>query len=182
MAEEVPAYAQLQQEVAIACGQDIGTARWALELGTGTGTTAVAVRPFHPGVALVGLDASENMLRVAAERLPGAELRIGRLQDELPAGPFDLVFSALAVHHLDGPAKADLFRRVFDVLEPGGRFVIGDLVVPEDPADVVTPVDGEFDVPSSVAEQVSWLSDAGFDAHAAWRARDLAVLVADKPG
>jgi tRNA (cmo5U34)-methyltransferase len=141
----------------------------------------VAVRPFHPGVALVGLDASENMLRVAAERLPDAELRIGRLQDELPAGPFDLVFSALAVHHLDKLEKIDLFRRVFDVLEPGGRFVLGDLVVPEDPLDVVTPVDGEFDVPSSADDQVAWLGDAGFDAHVVWQDRDLAVLVGDKP-
>ena len=33
-----------------------------------------------------------------------------------PAGPFDLVASALAVHHLDGPGKAELFRRLAGVL------------------------------------------------------------------
>jgi tRNA (cmo5U34)-methyltransferase len=64
----------------------------------------------HPGATLVGIDASADML--AAADVPGADLRVGRLQDELPAGPFDLVFSVLAVHHLDGPGKADLFRRV----------------------------------------------------------------------
>jgi hypothetical protein len=37
------------------------------------------------------------------------------------------------------PVKADLFARIAARLRPGGRFVLGDVVVPEDPADVVTP-------------------------------------------
>jgi tRNA (cmo5U34)-methyltransferase len=103
------------------------------------------------------------------------------LEDPLPAGPFDLVVSALAVHHLDGPGKADLFRRVAAVLDPGGRFVIGDLVVPDDPADVVTAIDGVYDTPSSAAEQIASLRAAGLVAELAWSHRDLAVLVADAP-
>src|SRR5262245_62724772 len=39
-------------------------------------------------------------------------LLVGRLEDPLPQGPFDLVVSALAVHHLDAASKADLFRRI----------------------------------------------------------------------
>jgi tRNA (cmo5U34)-methyltransferase len=103
---------------------------------------------------------------------------VARLEDPLPRErPFDLVFSALAVHHLDGPAKADLFTRVAAVLAPGGRFVLGDLIVPEDPADVVTPIDGAFDVPSTIEEQLGWLATAGLAPALAWRERDLAVLV-----
>jgi tRNA (cmo5U34)-methyltransferase len=37
---------------------------------------------------------------------------------------------------------------VAGVLAPGGRFVFGDVVVPEDPADVVTPIDGVYDTPT----------------------------------
>jgi tRNA (cmo5U34)-methyltransferase len=91
------------------------------------------------------------------------------------------VVSALAMHHLDGAGKADLFRRVAAVLAPGGRFVLGDVVVPEDPADVVTPIDGEYDKPSSTADQLRWLADAGFAARVTWQDRDLAVLAADLP-
>jgi hypothetical protein len=40
------------------------------------------------------------------------------------------MFSVLAAHHLGGPGKADLFRRVAAGLAPGGRFVLGDVVVP----------------------------------------------------
>ena len=52
----------------------------------------------------------------------------------MPEGPFDLVASALAVHHLHDVDKAELFGRVRGVLAPGGLFVLGDVVVPIDPA------------------------------------------------
>jgi tRNA (cmo5U34)-methyltransferase len=174
MAEEVPAYARLQDEV-VAATAGLAVAR-ALELGTGTGETAGRVLAAHAGAALIGIDASANML--AHADLPGADLRVARLEDPLPGGPFDLVFSALAVHHLDGPGKADLFTRVAAVLAPRGRLVLGDVVIPADPADVVTPIDGVYDQPSTVADQLDWLRAAGLDARVSWSERDLAVLTA----
>jgi trans-aconitate methyltransferase len=185
MAEDVPAYARLQAAVAEAAGAGAPgggqPAARLLELGTGTGETAVHVLAAHPGASLVGVDASEAMLERARARLPEADLQVARLQDALPDGPFDLVFSALAVHHLDGAEKASLFARVAAVLAPGGRFVLGDLVVPEDPSDVVTPIDGVFDTPSSIDEQLGWLRDAGLGAQLTWREKDLAVLVGTAP-
>ena len=173
--DEVPDYDRLQDEVARAT--DGVDARRVLELGTGSGVTSRRVLQRHPAAELTGVDSSEHMLAVAD--LPGADLRLQDLRDELPEGPFDLVFSALAVHHLDGPAKADLFARVAAVLAPGGRFVLADVVVPEDPADVVTPLDAGFDLPETVPDLLAWLSDAGLRARVSWQARDLAVLVAD---
>ena len=107
----------------------------------------------------------------ARESLPAGrvELRVGRLQDPLPDGPFDLVASALCVHHLDGAEKADLFARVRDSLAPGGRFVLADVVVPVDPAPSRTPLTPGYDKPDSVADQLRWLSDAGFDAASSGR-------------
>ena len=177
MLSEMPDYVRLQDEAAAATGT--GAARL-LELGSGTGETARRVLARHPGAALTGIDASADMLAVARDTLPGADLRESRLQGPLPAGPFDLVFSVLAVHHLDGAGKADLFTRVAAVLEPGGRFVIGDVVVPDDPADAITPLSPSYDLPSRADEQLIWLSAAGFDASVAWSARDLAVLTARK--
>jgi tRNA (cmo5U34)-methyltransferase len=86
--------------------------------------------------------------------------------------------SALAVHHLDEAGKADLFRRVARVLMPDGVFVLGDLIVPELAEDAVTPVDGDFDRPSSVVEHLGWLREAGLEARAVWLDIDLGVLVA----
>jgi hypothetical protein len=63
-----------------------------------------------------------------------------------------------------------------------GRFVLGDVVVPEDPADVVTPLDDEIDKPSTVSEQPRWLEAAGLRARVAWAHRDLAVMVGEPRG
>jgi tRNA (cmo5U34)-methyltransferase len=121
------------------------------------------------------------MLERARTVVPQADLRLGRLQDPLPGGPFDLVVSALAVHHLDGPGKQDLFRRIAAVLEPGGAFVLADVVVPENDEDVVTPIDWEYDLPDRVDDQLAWLRDAGLDAEAIWSYKDLAVMRATRP-
>jgi tRNA (cmo5U34)-methyltransferase len=170
MHEEIPGYEELQDAVAAAA-----TGRRILELGTGTGETALRVLARNPGAHWTGIDASEAMLAQARERLPGADLRVARLEDPLPDGPFDLAVSCLAVHHLAGPAKRDLFFRVAAVAE---AFVLGDLVVPERPEEAAIFVDWEMDVPSSVAEQLEWLREAGFEAEATYVRPDLAVFSA----
>jgi tRNA (cmo5U34)-methyltransferase len=179
MRAEVPDYERLQEEL-VGATQGLD-ARLILELGTGTGETAARVLAAHPRAHLVGIDSSEPMLDVARDALDRARvtLNLSRLEDALPAGPFDLCISALAVHHLDGPGKADLFRRLRAVLSPGGTLVLADVVVPEDPADAVTPLSPHYDLPSTVAEQLTWLEAAGFEAAVTWRNRDLAVLRAE---
>jgi tRNA (cmo5U34)-methyltransferase len=178
MLSEMPGYYRLQEATAAATGTG---AKRLLELGTGTGETARRVLERHNGAELVGVDASAEMLAVARRELPGADLRVGRLEDPLPPGPFDLVFSVLAVHHLDGSGKADLFGRIEAVLAPGGRFVLGDVVVPVNPADALTPLNPGFDLPSRAGDQLLWLGNAGLDAAVVWAERDLAVIVAQYP-
>lgn len=77
-----------------------------LELGIGTGETARRVLERHPGARLVAIDSSEDMVAVASGLLPGADVRTGHLEEPLPDGPFDLVVSALSVHHLSAAGKA----------------------------------------------------------------------------
>lgn len=179
MAREVPAYDRLHDQLAAAARRP-GVTR-ILDLGTGTGVTARRVLAVHPQALLVGVDQSARMLAVAQRTLAGrADLRTARLQDPLPPGPFDLVVSALAIHHLDGTGKADLFRRIAEILGAGGRFVLGDLIVPDDPNDVVTPIDRVYDQPSTLAEQQTWLRAARLSPSTLWVERDLAVLVADR--
>ena len=177
---DIPEYARLQEELTLASGA--GAAR-VLELGTGTGETARRLLEAHPDAFLVGIDESPSMLSVARSVLPSGrvDLRVGAIEEALPEGPFDLVASALCVHHLDGPEKADLFARVFGALRPGGRFVLADVVVPVDPADATTPLSPGFDRPSSLVDQVAWLRDAGFEVRVCWASGDLAVVAADAP-
>jgi len=174
---EVPDYEQLQEEVARAAGEV--RAATILDLGTGTGETLRRIAAQHPDAQLVGVDESEGMLAAARTVVPRADLHVARLQEPLPAGPFDLVVSALAVHHLDAREKAELFAAVASRLAPGGRFVLADVVVPDDPADAITPLDEGYDLPDRAADQLRWLRDARFTADVRWSRRDLAVFVAD---
>ena len=178
---DVPLYARLQEELTAASGSG---ARRVLELGTGTGETARRLLEAHPDAFLVGVDSSAEMLAVAGAALPTerVDLRVGAIEEPLPEGPFDLVASALCVHHLSGPEKADLFGRVLSVLRPGGRFVLADVVVPVDPVEATTPLTPGFDRPSSLSDQVAWLLDAGFEVRVCWSSGDLAVVAADAPG
>ena len=176
MHAEVPRYEELQDEAAHATeGVDAGAI---LELGVGTGETSRRVLAKHPGARLVGIDASPAMLGEAA--LPDADLRVARLEEPLPDGPFDLVVSCLAIHHLDGTGKRDLFRRIAAVLTDGGTFVLADVIVPEDPADAVTPCTPDFDMPDRLDDQLGWLGEAGFDAEPTWVRGDLAVVRAKR--
>jgi tRNA (cmo5U34)-methyltransferase len=181
MRDEVPAYGRLQEAVA-AASAGIAVTR-VLDLGTGTGETLAAVLGRHRAATAVGVDRSEAMLDAARTRLRGfaVELRAAELGDPLRDGPFDLAVSALAIHHLAGPDKAALFARIAGVVRPGGRFVLGDVVIPVDPDDAVTPLTADHDRPSTLADQLRWLGDAGFDATATWSERDLVVVRADRP-
>ena len=182
--EEVPDYDTLQTEIArLVRESHAGAAPRVLDLGGGTGSTTRAVLDARPGARVVLVDENPDMLAVAREFLPPANVErtvVADLADPLPDGPFDLVVSALAVHHLDGAQKRALFSSVCHLLAPRGRFALADVVIPVDPADAVTPLSPGYDKPDTAADVLTWLRDAGFTADAVWSRRDLAVFVADR--
>jgi len=93
----------------------------ALDVGCGTGRHMA--RLAAAGHHVVGIDPSPEMLAVARERLPGAELRLGGFEG-LPAGDgeADLVVCALALSHVS--SLADPVAELARVLAPGGLLVI----------------------------------------------------------
>jgi tRNA (cmo5U34)-methyltransferase len=181
MHSEVPAYDELQDEVSgAAAGLDVARI---LELGTGTGETARRALAMYPNARLTGIDVSDEMLDAARQILRPEQvddLIVRGIEEPLPDGPFDLALSALTVHHLDGAGKVRLFGGLARCLRVGGRFVMGDVIVPADPSDAVTPLSPDYDMPSRVEELLEWLREAGFDARLVWRKGDLAVISADR--
>jgi tRNA (cmo5U34)-methyltransferase len=173
MRAEVPAYDELQLRIADAAA-GLAASR-ILDLGAGTGETSRALRAAYPETPIVAVDMSAEML--GRLDVPDVETHVARLQDPLPEGGFELVVSALAVHHLDPHEKRDLFARVYAALRPGGRFVLGDVVIG---GVVVAPLTDGYDKPDRALDQVVWLVETGFDAQLLWEHDDLAVIRADR--
>ena len=102
-----------------------------LDLGAGTGLlTALILRKF-PAAQLTVVDISEKMLEQAKVRFQGNPRVRFMMMDygstPLP-GEFDLVMSALSIHHLFDSEKKALFQRLYRALTPGGCFVHAELV------------------------------------------------------
>ncbi len=177
MHEHAPFYDRVQEEV-VRASADLSVLRM-LDLGVGTGETSRRCLEAHPAARAVGLDADRDMLHASAGVLGDrAELRLGRLEDPLPEGPFELVVSAFALHHLDGPVKADLFARIADRLSEGGRFVMADVVVPDTPVSEPTPLHPGENKPDRTGDLLDWLRQAGLQPELRWAENDLAVIAA----
>jgi SAM-dependent methyltransferase len=159
----VPRYDELQERAVTAV--PFAPAR-ILELGFGTAETTRRLLDRFPETRITGLDSTPEMVFRARE-LGWEDLRLGRMEDPLPDGPWDLVIGVLAIHHLDADGKRDLFRRV---RTEARALVIGDVVaVP--PGKRVTPLHDDFDFPSTAAEQAEWCGG-----EVVWEADDLAVI------
>jgi tRNA (cmo5U34)-methyltransferase len=101
-----------------------------LDLGCGDGILAQTLSGQDGEAHIVLIDGSAEMLASARRRLSGIrnaeylqitfeEVISGSFQ---PA-PFDFIASAFAIHHLEMPGKAGLFRAVHGLLNPGGCFL-----------------------------------------------------------
>jgi tRNA (cmo5U34)-methyltransferase len=137
--------------------------RRVLELGVGTGETARRLRARYPDAELTGLDSLPEMVFKAREL--GIEVRLARMEDPLPDGPWDLVVSVLSVHHLTDEQKRDLFRRV---REQSRAMVIADQVK----AAVQTPPpEPGVDFLEEATDLAEWSGG-----EIAWQTDDLAVI------
>ena len=96
-----------------------GTER-VLDAGCGTGRDAAVLLERLPGIDLVCLDASEQMIEAARERLGDrATLVVADLTQPLPIAPVDAVMSVAAFHWITDHEL--LFRNLAASVRAGGR-------------------------------------------------------------
>ncbi|MFN8223721.1 MAG: class I SAM-dependent methyltransferase [Gaiellales bacterium] len=103
----------------------LGDVRGLRVLDAGCGPGLYAEELVARGAEIVAVDGSEAMVELARRRLgSSADVRLVDLNAALPFadGQFDVVLSALVVHHLDDRRAA--LREAFRVLVPGGRMVL----------------------------------------------------------
>lgn len=94
-----------------------------LELGCGTGTTALKLAPEVAGI--VASDISPEMLAVAARKAAEADLRnvsfVEAEADHPPKGPFDAALAFNLLHLVED--LDETLRQVHTSLKPGGLFI-----------------------------------------------------------
>lgn len=101
-----------------------------LDLGAGTGLLSAMVIQKYPDAQITLADISEDMLdqaRVRFKETPAdIEFIVADYRKDFPKGMFDVVISALSIHHLDHEEKKTLFSKSFDHISPGGIFINAD--------------------------------------------------------
>jgi tRNA (cmo5U34)-methyltransferase len=101
-----------------------------LDIGTGQGLLAALLLDAFPNASAVGLDSSEPMRDIVAERMAayGDRFRFvfgDFVNGELPPavrGPFDVVVASRAIHHVPSRGKRLLYAAIYSALAPGGAF------------------------------------------------------------
>ena len=101
----------------------------ALEIGCGTG---LVTYPLSECLAsILAVDTSREMLNTLGEKMEQLGItnvtphQADLTTDDLPGSGFDLIFSAMAMHHIPHPAA--MIVRVAGLLKPGGSLCIVDL-------------------------------------------------------
>jgi len=103
-----------------------------LELGPGPGWAGIMLLEQRPDLGLVGLDASEDMIRAASANAAAEGLgarvsyRLGSAEalEGVPEGSVDLVISRDSLHHWDRPR--DAFASMLRALKPSGSIFLAD--------------------------------------------------------
>ncbi len=160
-----------------------------LDLGAGTGLFSAMVMGRVPQARLHLIDVSDAMLAEARRRFAGAaaanvSFEVRDYTAGSLGGPWDLVVSALSIHHSEDGAKRALLQRVFEALRPGGLFLNADRVRGPTPAAearyrrlweeqvLASGVDQReyeravermrYDRSARLGDQLEWLRAAGF--------------------
>ena len=112
------------------------SAEYLLDIGCGAGNYTLTMLSKLPSLKCTLVDLSRPMLDRAFERVSAVtseEVHIlqGDIRTvELPTNRFDIILAGAVLHHLrDDQDWADTFLKIFNLLRPGGCFMISDLVI-----------------------------------------------------
>jgi len=173
-----------------------------VDLGIGTGGLSAACLAEVPRARIVGIDEDADMLAAARRRL-GRRLTdaVHGSFERVDIPRCDAAIASLALHHIPTPARRlRLFRRLRAALRPGGVLVSADAHPSSNPRLFAEEHAGRLaylqrtytaaqargflrswareDHHVTLADELTLLRRAGFDADIVWRWRAYAVIVA----
>ena len=103
--------------------------KYILDIGFGTAT--LTNRLYGKGLAIYGQDFSEQMIKIAQIKMPDAKLFSGDftkgLVGFLKENKYDAIIATYSLHHLTDYEKIPFIKSLVDLLNPGGKILIGDV-------------------------------------------------------
>lgn len=183
-----------------------GEAPKILDIGSGTGLFSSIVLQKYPKAKFTLIDLSDKMLEVAKERFKG-NTNMQFIADDYTkhnfTEKFDIIISALSIHHLSAIDKKNLYQKCYDLLNDDGIFINADQVL--SPSSEIESTFSNlwresveqsglpqeeiqkayervsFDNPSTLADQLLWLNQAGFkNADCLYKYYHFCVMFAEK--
>ena len=97
-----------------------------LDLGAGTGLLTKYVMDIFPHSSYTLIDLSEKMLEIAKRRFSEFHNLNYEIKDyvtNFPIDKFDLIVSALSIHHLEDNIKQNLYSKIYDSLNDNGYMI-----------------------------------------------------------
>jgi ubiquinone/menaquinone biosynthesis C-methylase UbiE len=162
--DEEPRRVKLATEIAAAISAALPLdPQWdALDFGCGTGLVTLQLAPLLGSIT--GVDSSAGMLDKLKSKIASAGItsvrtcQCGLDATGLPPGPFQLITSAMTLHHIQEPAA--LLTIFHKHLQPGGWLALADLE--SEDGTFHEDATGVFHHGFSTVELIALLAEAGF--------------------
>ena len=158
-----------------------------LDIGSGTGLFSSFLLKKYPNAHFTLIDISDKMLSVAKARFScfdSYDYIVADYTRHIFDKNFDIIISALSIHHLDAKGKKNLFNTCFQLLNNNGLFINADQVLSPSPEieknfsdiwrshvensgllheELLAAYErASLDTPSTMEEHMQWLREAGF--------------------
>jgi tRNA (cmo5U34)-methyltransferase len=158
-----------------------------LDLGAGTGLLSAFISEKFPDANFTLIDLSEEMLDIARKRFIKND-NVNFINDDYLNyeydKQYDIIISALSIHHLKNTEKKKLYHKVFNLLKPRGIFINGDQFIAKttEMEDIyrkhwILKIENsdletkeriaaykrmELDKPATIEDNLKWMEEAGF--------------------
>lgn len=158
-----------------------------LDIGAGTGLLSAFLMKRYPEASFTLIDISEKMLDMAKDRF-GNNSNVKYIAADYSkydfADKYDIVISALSIHHLENEEKEELYKKSYSILKEKGIFINADQVHGETPfienlnkttwrqyvetsglleEEILAGYERvKLDKDTSLGQQLDWLKEAGF--------------------
>jgi len=178
----MPFYPEMHKIMIESINKPIDSKFEILELGFGTGTLTYLILRSFPKSDILGIDNNIENIEISQKRLKrfaNFRYKVNNIVNYKPKIKFDIIISSLAIHHLTDKEKELFFKRAYELLNPNGRIIIGDIVRSPKAEDWHKYLifnlgeEGKYrwkihknnplDKPSTLKKQIKWLKEAGFN-------------------